>query len=343
VTTTAASKPYMFVRKDWLARRQEDIIEPGLPIVDPHHHLLDRTNWHYPVEELAEDLRSGHNIVATVYIEWQSGYRTSGLEELKPVGETEFARDAGESAGRFGKTQICAGIVNFADMSLGARVREVFEAHLEAGRGRLKGIRFRVGYDADPVVAHPTEKRYPNQMSDPRFREAFAQLAPLGLSFDALPYHPQLPEFIALARDFPDTQIVLNHAGGILGIGAYASKRQEVFETWSRSIRELAGCPNVFVKIGGLAMRIAGYDFHEQPEPPSSDTLVAKWRPYVETCIEAFGASRCMFESNFPVDKASYSYPVFWNACKKLAAGASAEEKADLFSHTAARFYRLKI
>ena len=113
--------------------------------------------------------------------------------------------------------------------------------------------------------------------------------------------------------------------------------------TWSKSIRALAQCPNVVVKLGGMAMRINGFDFHEKADPPSSEALAAAWKPYVETCIEAFGAARCMFESNFPVDKGSYAYAPFWNACKMLARGASATEKTDLFSGTAARFYRLNI
>jgi predicted TIM-barrel fold metal-dependent hydrolase len=173
------------------------------------------------------------------------------------------------------------------------------------------------------------------------FREGFAVLGRLGLSFDAWLYHPQIGELADLARAFPATRIVLNHVGGPIGIGAYAGKRDEVFPVWAESIKTLAGCPNACVKLGGLGMRMGGFGFHEQPEPPSSEALAAAWRPYVETCIAAFGASRCMFESNFPVDKGSYGYPVFWNACKLLAKGASKTEKADLFAGTAARFYRL--
>jgi predicted TIM-barrel fold metal-dependent hydrolase len=180
-------------------------------------------------------------------------------------------------------------------------------------------------------------------MADATFRQGFACLAPLNLSFDAWLYHPQIGDVTSLAQAFPDTRICLNHVGGPLAIGVYADKRDEIFTTWSQSIRALAQCPNVVVKLGGMAMRINGFDFHEKADPPSSETLAAAWRPYVETCIDAFGASRCMFESNFPVDKGSYAYTPFWNACKILARGASAAEKTDLFIGAAARFYRLEI
>jgi predicted TIM-barrel fold metal-dependent hydrolase len=183
----------------------------------------------------------------------------------------------------------------------------------------------------------------PGLMGDKTFREGFACLAPLNLTFDAWLYHPQIGDVTALAQAFPGTGICLNHIGGPLAIGAYAGKRDQVFATWAASIRELARCPNVVVKLGGMAMRINGWDFHEKADPPSSETLAAAWKPYVETCIEAFGASRCMFESNFPVDKGSYGYAPFWNACKILARGASASEKTDLFSGTASRFYQLAL
>ena len=190
----------------------------------------------------------------------------------------------------------------------------------------------------NPAYAPP-----PGLLADRTFREGFAALAPLNLSFDAWLYHPQIDELADLARAFPDTRIVMNHVGGPLAIGRYAGKRDEVFPTWAAAIRNLATCPNVVVKLGGMAMRINGFDFHEKADPPSSETLAAAWKPYVETCIEAFGAARCMFESNFPVDKGSYAYAPFWNACKILARGAGAGEKTDLFSGTAARFYRLEL
>ena len=212
---------------------------------------------------------------------------------------------------------------------------------IAAGGGRFRGIRFIAASDPDQGQWGGTAGRPQGLLLDPRVREGFARLAPLGLSFDAWLYHPQLADLVDLARAFPATPIVLNHVGGPIGLGRYKGKRDAVFADWSARIGELAACPNVHVKLGGLGMRMFGFDVHEGELPPSSEQLATAWRPYVETCIEAFGPGRAMFESNFPVDKGSYGYGVFWNACKRLAQGASAAEKADLFHDTASRFYRL--
>ncbi|MBN8926908.1 MAG: amidohydrolase family protein [Rhodospirillales bacterium] len=321
------------------------MLEPELPIVDPHHHLWERPDWVYMLDDLLADINSGHNIVATVFVQCRAMHRASGPEEMKPVGETEFVNGvaAMSASGGYGPTKICAGIVGHADLRLGARVRPVLEAHLKVGGDRFRGIRHITAWDPDPVLLNPAYAPPPRVMYDPTFREGFAQLAPLGLSFDAWLYHPQIADLTALARAFPDTSICLDHVGGPLGYGSYTGKRAEVFPVWAAAIKELATCPNVVVKLGGLAMRINGFDFHEQTDPPTSEALAAAWKPYVETCIEAFGVNRCMFESNFPVDKGSYGYAPFWNACKILARGASADEKTALFSGTATRFYRLDL
>jgi len=340
----ASSSPtYLPVRQEWLDRRAEPILEHELPIVDPHHHLWDRPGWRYLLDELLADTSSGHNIVATVYVQARAMYRATGPEEMRPVGETEFINGvaAMSASGIYGKTSHCAGIVGHADLTLGSRVEPVLAAHIRAGGDRFRGIRHITAWDADPSIRNPAYSPPRGLLGDKAFREGFAVLGRLGLSFDAWLYHPQIGELADLARAFPATRIVLNHVGGPIGIGAYAGKRNEVFPVWAASIKALAACPNACVKLGGLGMRMGGFGFHEQPEPPSSEALAAAWRPYVETCIAAFGASRCMFESNFPVDKGSYGYPVFWNACKLLAKGASKTEKADLFAGTAARFYRL--
>jgi len=344
-TQADTQNPYLPVRDEWLARRHEPILDPALPIVDPHHHLWDRPGWRYMLADLLADTNSGHNIVATVFVQCRSMHRAGGAEEFRPVGETEFVNGvaAMSASGGYGPTAVCAGIVGHADLRLGARVSKVLEAHVRAGGGRFRGIRHISAWDADPTVLNPAYKPPPGLLADAAFRDGFACLAPLDLGFDAWLYHPQIDELTALAQAFPDTRIVLNHVGGPLAIGAYAGRRENIFSGWAASIRGLAACPNVCVKLGGLGMRINGYDFHLQPEPPSSDALAAAWRPYMETCMEAFGPARSMFESNFPVDKGSYGYAVFWNACKKLASGASAGEKADLFSGTAARFYRLDL
>lgn len=336
--STPAASP---VRQDWLDRRHEEILEPDLPIVDPHHHLWDRPGWRYLLDELLADLNSGHRIVATVFLQCRAMHRADGPEPLRPVGETEFVNGiaAMGASGGYGPTQVCAGIVGYADLTLGAPMRDVLEAHLRAGGGRFRGIRHTNAWEAS--VPRPTNAPHAQLLADASFREGFAQLAPLGLSFDAWLYHPQIPELAALARAFPDTPIVLNHVGGPLGIGVYAGKRDEMLTQWSASIRDLATCPNVSVKLGGLGMPLTGLGFHEQAEPPSSERLADASRPYFETCIDVFGAERCMFESNFPVDKESFSYAVYWNACKRLTQGASATEKAALFSGSAARFYRI--
>jgi predicted TIM-barrel fold metal-dependent hydrolase len=344
-STRTAHSPYIPVRDDWLARRTETILEPELPIVDPHHHLWDRPGWRYMLEDLLADMNSGHNIIATVFVQCRSMHRAAGPDEMKPVGETEFVNGvaAMSASGQYGPAKICAGIVGHADLSLGSRVRDVLEAHIRAGGGRFRGIRHITAWDADSTLMNPAYAPPPGLLADARFREGFACLAPLNLSFDAWLYHPQIGELTALARAFPETQIVIDHVGGPLGIGVYAGKRDEVFTGWRKSIRDLAQCPNVFAKLGGMAMRINGFDFHEKADPPSSETLAAAWKPYVETCIEAFSPARCMFESNFPVDKGSYAYAPFWNACKILARAAAQQEKTDLFSATAERFYRLDL
>jgi L-fuconolactonase len=344
-TTTPAASPYLPVRDDWLARRTEAILEPALPIVDPHHHLWERPGWRYMLDDLLADTNSGHNIVATVFVQCRSMHRAGGSEPMKPVGETEFVNGvaAMSASGQYGKTKVCAGIVGHADLRLGSSVWPVLEAHIRAGGNRFRGIRHITAWDGDKTLMNPAYAPPPGLLADRTFRDGIAALAPLNLSFDAWLYHPQIDELTALAQAFPGTPICLNHVGGPLAIGVYAGKRDSVFATWSKSIRALAQCPNVVVKLGGMAMRINGFDFHEQADPPSSETLAAAWKPYVETCIEAFGAARCMFESNFPVDKGSYAYAPFWNACKILAHGASAAEKTHLFSGTAARFYRLDL
>jgi predicted TIM-barrel fold metal-dependent hydrolase len=335
---------FLPVRQEWLDRRREEILDPALPIVDPHHHLWDRPGWRYLLPELLADLDSGHNVVATVFLQCRAMHRAGGPEEMKPVGETEFVNGiaAMSASGGYGKTRICEGIVGYADLRLGARVTPVLEAHLRAAGERFKGIRHITAWDAHEPLRNPAFEMPPKLMADGKFREGFARLAPMGLSFDAWLMHPQIDELTDLARVFPETKIVLNHVGGPIGMGPYAGRRDEIFKTWSSSIRALAACPNAFVKLGGLGMRLNGFGFEAKPEPPSSDELAAAWRPYVETAIAAFGPKRSMFESNFPVDKGSYSYAVFWNACKKLTKGVSAGERADLFSGTAARFYRLE-
>ena len=333
--------PHPLPNPTWLAKLSEDILEPDLPIVDPHHHLWDHNGNTYYLDQLLGDLTSGHNIVATVFLQCFWAYRTSGPDGMRPVGETEFvAGVAAEAQRRKTHANICAGIVGFADLRLGDAVDEVLEAHTIAGAGRFRGIRHITARHPRFLASMSTPPTF-GLMADPTFRKGFARLGARGLSYDAWLYHTQIDQLVDLARAFPDTPIVLNHVGGPLGVGPYRGKRQEVFAAWHAAIKTLATCPNVHMKLGGLAMVVNGFDFHENVLPPSSGEMADAWRPYMEALIEAFGASRCMFESNFPVDKAMCAYPTMWNAFKRIAAGASAAEKAALFHDTAARFYRI--
>jgi predicted TIM-barrel fold metal-dependent hydrolase len=339
-----ATSLHLQVRADWLDRRHEEIIEPDLVIVDPHHHLVDRPETgRYLLPELLADTGSGHNVSRTVYLEWLSMYRAQGPAERRPVGEVEFANGVAAMAasGGYGKTRVCAGIVGYADLALGGAVEPVLEAQIAAGGGRFRGIRFITATHPDQTQWGSMVARPEGLLTDRRVREGFARLAPLGLSFDAWLYHTQLGDLVDLARAFPETRIVLDHVGGPIGLGRYAGKRDAVFADWQAGMRELASCPNVHIKLGGLGMRMFGFTVHTHELPPSSEELATAWRPYVEACIAAFGPERAMFESNFPVDKGSCSYQVLWNAFKRIAAGCSTAEKAALFSGTATQFYRL--
>jgi L-fuconolactonase len=333
------------IREDWLAQASEEILEPELPIVDPHHHLWDFPAHRYLLGDLLADTGTGHRIESTVFIECTACYRADGPSELRPLGETEFVNGiaAMSASGAYGGTRVAAGIVGLVDLTLGQRAEEVLAAHMAAAGSRFKGIRHAAAWEDKAPEIHNSHTNPPPHLyrDHVKFREGFAVLGRMGLSFDAWLYHPQLADLTALARAFPQQPIVLNHVGGPLGLGWYADKRQEVLDAWRRDIRELATCANVSVKLGGLGMRINGFRFHHRQRPPSSQELAEAWRPYLETAIEAFGPARAMFESNFPVDKISGSYAIYWNAFKRLAAGASETEKAALFRDTAKRFYRL--
>ena len=322
----------------------ETILEPALPIIDPHHHLYDRPNMRYMFQELLADTQAGHNIRATVYIETTAMARASGPDRLKPVGETEFVNGvaAMSASGGYGDVRLCSGIVGHADLTLGSSVADVLAAHVAAGGGRFRGIRQAAYWDDDETILAFVKRRAPKHLlAEPNFREGFAELRGAELSFDALIWHTQIAELVDLARAFPDTSIILNHMASPLGVGRHAGRRHEVFNAWSRDLTELASCGNVTVKLGGLGMTLAGFDFHQRPGGGNSDELAAAWAPYVDTCIQAFGPARCMFESNFPVDRASCSYVAVWNSFKKLSRPYSAQERADLFHDTAARAYHL--
>ncbi len=341
---TETEKKVLFaVNEDWLAKRIEEPIDPAMPIIDPHHHLWDRGS-RYLFDEIKRDIEtSGHDIRATVFLQCDSMYRADGDPKFQPLGETEFVNGiaAMSASGIYGPARICAGIVGFADLLRGDEIDAVLEAHMQIAGNRFKGVRYCVVWDADKSIKSTPMEFPKGLLLDSKFRAGFARLSRYGLSFDSWNYHTQIAELTDLAKTFPDTTIILNHIGAPLGIGAYAGRRNEVFADWRRDIRELAKCPNACVKLGGMGMHVFGFEFEKQPLPPSSEELANAWRPFVESCVEAFGPQRAMFESNFPVDKRYYSYRVLWNAFKKLAAGYSANEKAELFFNAARRVYRL--
>ena len=336
--------PFPKVDPDWLALTQEEALEPDLPIIDPHHHLWDFPAHRYLLPDFLDDISGGHNIVATVFIECHVFYREDGPEEMRPVGEVEFANGAAAMAasGTYNATRVAAGIVGTADLSRGASVREVLEAQCAAAGARFRGIRHSASLDPSPEIPNSRVVPHPHLYRDHEgFREGFRVLGELGLVFDAWVFHTQLQDVIALARRFPDQPIVMDHVGGPLGIGIHAGRRAEIFPGWQADMREMARCENVSVKLGGIGKRVCGFGFEHLDRPPGSEVIAEAYRPYFETCIEAFGPGRCMFESNFPVDKISGSYTLAWNAYKRIAQAASPDEKRLLFHDTARSFYGL--
>ena len=338
------------IRPEWLATRIEDPIDPTQPIIDAHHHLYDRPASKYLFEDMLADLRCGHDVRATVFVQCRGMVRADGPPPMRPVGETEFANGvaAMSASGLYGDVRMCAGIVGAADLRLGDEVRSVLEAHItagggrEPGDGRFRGVRDTAAWDPDPSVTNPAYKTSEDMLATREFRAGFAHLSQLRLSFDAWLLFHQIPRLTELARAFPDTPIVLNHCGGIVGTGPYAGRRSEVFKQWKEALIDLAICPKVMIKLGGLGMRMYGFGFESLERAPSSQELAEAWRPWVEACVETFGADRCMFESNFNVDKGSYSYGIGLNAMKRIFSGASQRQKEDVFWRSAARFYRLE-
>jgi L-fuconolactonase len=343
-TARRTSSDFLTVRPDWLARHNEPVLEPDLPIVDPHHHLMDHAGHRYMLPEFLDDAGSSHHLLASLFVECRVFYRAQGPAERRSLGETEFVNGvaAMSASGLYGPVRACAGIIGNVDLRFGDRAGPALEAHIAAAGGRFRGIRNVAAWHKDGIKA-TTANPPPGLLLDAEFRRGFAWLGKLGLTFDAWLLHTQLPDLIDLAKAFPGTTIICDHIGGPAGIGPYEGKRSEVLAAWSRSMRELARCPNVNVKLGGMGMHVLGFDFHTREKPPSSEVLAEAWKPYVELCLEAFGPQRAMFESNFPVDKGTCSWLVLWNAFKRLAAGCSADEKRALFSGTACRVYGLDL
>ena len=322
---------------DWLSLTQEEAIEPEIPICDSHHHLWYHDETDYHVDHFLHDAAGGHRILQTVFVESRMMLRKDGPEEMKPVGETEYVQRVVANC-KNGSVDVAAGIVGFADLTLGAAVDRVLEAHLAAGKGRFRGIRSIGTWDASSAV----RSRAPRGLyRDAGFQEGFSRLAKHGLSFDACIYHPQLPDLLDLAGRFPDTTIILEHMGMPVFIGPYSQQRDKVLQDWQQSIAALAALPNLFIKLGGIGMPILGQGWHQQAAPPTSAVIAEAMKPYFSWCLEHFGVKRCMFESNFPPDKRSCSYTVLWNAFKRLTQGMAPDEWVSLFAGTAVQVYRL--
>jgi predicted TIM-barrel fold metal-dependent hydrolase len=316
--------------------------------VDPHHHLFgeDMDALYYRRAELERDLAGGHRIIGTVYVEaYGSGWRTTGPEHLRPVGEVEtiVGKAAGPVRTVSGYCEIAAGIVAYADLTLGHAVAEVLEAHLAAAQGRLRGVRHISARDDGLVgrfIKHLPRK---HQLGDNAFRTGLGQLSKHGLSFDVWIYQHQLNELIELVDHLPDTTFVLDHVGGLIGVGEYRSERAAVFAGWKQKVQDLARRPNVCVKVGGMGMPVFGFGFEHRQRPATSVELAQAWQPLIDVCLDAFGTKRCMFESNFPVDHQSCGYTELWNAFKLATRGMSSEERGDLFHRTACSVYRLPL
>ncbi len=329
--------------KAWYAQVREDILEPERPIIDPHHHLwTGGGRSDYLLEDLWNDTGSGHKIEKTVFIECGTHYRETGPDDLKSLGETEFATDiAMHSAAGGGSKAVIAGIVGRVDLTRGGVLEEALEMHQAASQGLLRGIRHAGAHHPHPEEGFNPGRYAPGLFLDKSFQAGVRFLGRRGYTYESWLYHPQLREFTTLARAAPETTIILDHFGTPLGAGSFRGQREEIFQQWKVDIRELAQCPNVYAKLGGLAMPDNGFGWHEAAKPAASDELVAAQKRYYLHTIECFGANRCMFESNFPVDKVSISYAVLWNAFKKMTADFSTDEKDMLFYDTAAKVYRL--
>jgi L-fuconolactonase len=336
-----------FGGQDWLALTPEPTLEPELPICDPHHHFWDFRMERIPYQryllyELAADIHSGHHVRSTVFIEARAMYRADGPEEMRPVGEVEFVQGlaAASASGLYGPGRAAAAIIGHANLNLGDRVAPVLEALQAASPNRFRGIRHSVSWDPHPEVEN---RGVEGQLASDQFRAGARQLARLGLCLENTLYFPQLPELAAFAKAIPDLTIISNHIGGLMRVGPYANRDTEVLDTWRRGIAAVAECPNVVMKLGGIGMPRTGFDWHTRQEPIGSEELANAMAPFLTYCIAQFGPERCMFESNFPVDKVSYSYNVLYNAFKRVSKSYSAPERAAMFHDTAARVYRIDV
>jgi L-fuconolactonase len=326
---------------EWLATAEpEDVIEPELAIVDAQQHLWDRPGGRYLLPEVAAEIEeSGHRIVASVAVESNVMYRAEGPVSLAPLGEVEFLNGmaAMSASGEYGPARIGAAILAFADLALGDWVEDLLDAEQQTS-GRLRGIRYPTMWDGDPTIRSPKPTR-PEMLRDDAVLRGARALLDRGLSLDTSVFFTQLSDVGYVANQLPQLPIVLGHLGLPLGYGAYAGRKDEVHSVWRAGMAELARYPNVRVKLGGMLLRFAAYDYNSDRRPAGSLELAGLWSPYFTEAIELFGADRCMFESNFPADKVGVTYRIIWNTFKRIATHASESEKAHLFADTACRLY----
>ncbi len=335
-----------FGNEDWLALTPEDPIEPDIPLCDPHHHFWDQRLQSIPYQryllhELMADLDSGHNVRSTVFVEARSMYRASGPEELRPVGEVEFVQGlaAASASGVYGEARAAAAIVGHADLKLGEGVASALEALQAASPNRFKGIRHNVTWSPDPLIE---DRETQGIMANESFRTGARVLARMGFSLDVMLSFPQLNELVDFARAVPEVSIILNHLGGVSRTGIYSGKDDEIIPAWREGMAAVAQCPNVTCKLGGMGMPRWGFGWPERTIPIGSEELAGSMAPWMSYAIEQFGPERCMFESNFPPDKVSFSYSVMYNAFKRLSQDYSPSERANLFHDTAVRVYRIE-
>jgi len=330
----------MFNNSDWLNQLREDVIHPEREIVDPHHHLWPRPHLSYDLEELWSDTEDGHKVVQTIFMECGSAYRKDGPEQMRPVGETEFVTAAAECAAASPDKAQIAAIVSHADLRRDD-LDTVLDAHTHAAKGRFRGIRHSGARDANPEALTIAGRAPAGLYADPDFRRGVARLGERGLTYDTWNYHHQLQDFAALARAVPGTTMILDHFGTPLGVGRYEGQRDAIFAKWKDDIAEVAACPNMHAKLGGMAMPDNGFGWNTREKPPSSDEFVEVQAPWYHHAINCFGPERCMFESNFPVDRLSISYRTLWNGLKKIAADYPEAAQAAMFSGTARKVYKL--